>query len=1147
MSRNDAKIPIDVGGGLDQSVDDWQLEPPKALTTKNLRPDKKGSLKRRYGYSSFGSISSVDGAAVVPGDNSALILGGSSGQIAGVNGTLNQAAQGASLPLGVELHRIRAGRGFVHSVQCAHAGGYTCVAYNFVGEVSAYGVASSEDHIIYDYETEIVVLDSEWNIIWGPYRPGNIQWMPRVEPIGSAGRYFIVFGVSGATAPASIVGPWTETNSLYYYIVDSETSATGSSTSIDNLYAAQTYASGRDGDSLDVWYKLYDTWADTTNGHVYVTFPADDAGARHLDTYKFDSAGSVASSSATSGVTSNDHVACVYDADSDTFLFYDRASSKVYYIAGDLSTGAGDITAPNLLGIDTTATDLTGVDIGDRVHSPEFYYNSSNALLLNTRVTSFSGSGPGTPSFGGTGSARLPMTYRPIATTNRTHYFYCGLGLFDDDYTEPFRRGAKSLELYHLEADSDGTYRPTIDLCLAESRLGSHNHRLYMHNSWNGGGEYTEIPFVTGQVAITSDDSVLIPSAILTSLQKNRNAFPSEGTGGSLDDNNPILNDNVSVVVDITDGAGYYNDEQVVSVIEVKADPSYDAKTLEDSKVIAAGMVSSWSQDQVHPVALRPPEITNVLNSNFDTIDQDRQVSQSAVGVLDVASGVAGTVENKWATPFRYCAVLVYTDPSGVEFRSPPSDYVVQTLGEDEDDAPVLCPVVELELHPQVFAFYGDKRALDVELYATSRTGATPALEADIDDSTMTMVNRMPVQKDSDGFYTVDTLQDFNNAAADGSGNPRTIWNSPPHTNALYTVANELEPDHPPAAHTLAYAGDYAFLVAAEDAYELWGSKPLVKGRSLEFSSSLTLQLPPESGGCVSLAGTYDRLYCICKNGVWELPVLGGPDATGSGTFPPFRKTYFGEGAISHAGTVETPDGVFYITNTGPRLLAGGQNVDVGRMVEDAATWADVNSSVYLPDENEVVWSTSSGMVVMSLGSGVWTTTDIGSLSVGALGGDLFRVLTNGSLSVEDSTTTEDSDGTSILGTYESAWLDVGDDVGYKRFRRLGILHRVENTPSYGKLTVKLAYNYDDTVVDTFSWTAAELLALDVPGHLVVRPTRQKVDAVKITIEEGTTVSGQDQQGSDLFDSDMIWSLVKLELRVAGKTGLLKLEAGAKQ
>lgn len=1171
MSRQDTKIPIVVSGGIDQSIDEFALEPPNAVKTENLRLNKSGALRKRKGFANFGSVADADSKVVVNGDSSVLVLGDSPAKVVTESGGEYDTTIGAPLPTEVQMERILAGQGFVRDVQLAHKNGITCVAYSVISDplTNAARFFSS----ILDFQVEVVVLNEDWEIIWGPYRPPQMSWLPRVEPRSADGSRFDVFALHRNSAPTTeddvvvISSPFDDDVTLRHFSVDTSSSPSGGGIVLGDVWPMQTSTPSDD----DPVYKIYDTANDADNGYSYVVFPYDNSGSQYVRAIRVQAGSNDVRDWSVAYGADNTHIACHYDVDSQTFLVYRSESTELAYFPPDLSGALSSITAPSLVGIDATYSDMAGVDLGPRETSPEFYYVGTS-LYLNEVPISLAGSNPATPSAGTAGAERLPATYTPVQANGRTYYFYCGQSSDLDieratyegnnaDWQPHKFHAADSIEIYHLEDDEDGTTRPVIDSCIAETRLGSHNHRVYTYSSGHAVRE-TSIsrPMVSGQVAVDSDGNLLVPTAILSSIQKNRRSLSDLGR---LDPvmSAPRRSRDVGLTVsglffDLTDGAGYYNDEQVVAVAKVstKQVASSDVD-LAGSRLIAAGMVSSWAKNQVHPVALRPPKIVSY--------DIGTTIHISAVGIEDTTTGGTGTVENKWNRAFNARVVLVYTDPSGVEYRSPPSaPFLMENgVGVDantdgtvsEDEPPDYCPEVQIDLHPQVFSFFGTGRALDAELYVTSRVlDDAPTDILNIDESTYTMVNRMPLNK-GNHFVVYDTLQDFNNAPAISvswvSNEPLVIWNSPPHTNALYTVANELEPDHPPASSTVVQAGDYIFLLPSEAPFELWPSKPLVRGRVPEFNSLLTLQLPAESGGGVSLAGTYDRLYVICKNGVWELPVLGGPDATGSGSFPPFRKIYVGEGAVGHAGTIDTPTGTYYCTTTGPRLLAQSQSRDIGRSVEDALDWTAVQDSVYLPDYDEICWSTEDKSVFFNQTNGVWTTADFGALALGSLGGKLFRakpVGTSAQFLVEDPDL-EDDDGDDLLAVYESPWLKLGDDLGYKRFRRVGLLYRLENAPSDGSLSISLAYNYDDTVVDTFTWTASELAALDVPGHLVVKPSRQKADCVKIIVEEGTTEYAQDQSGNPLFRSNMDWSLVKVELRVAGKLGLMKLEQGAKK
>ena len=773
--------------------------------------------------------------------------------------------------------------------------------------------------------------------------------------------------------------------------------------------------------------------------------------------------------------------------------------------------------------------------------TPVFFVDALGGVNLNEYPVTFTGPAPATVTLGTANDPLLPMVYEPVVAAGVTLFSYGGGGTSRQhvasgggvDYE---LRGASTLEWYHMEHHSgfSSGYRPRFDLTIAETRLGTHNHKLYTHQA-NG---RQDSPCVTGQVGITSE-GFLVPHSILTSLQKDR--------GNALTDYlllRELPSETKGEVGAITDGAGYYNDEQIVTLSRVKtAAATYSDQPYEGGQLVAAGLVILWSKDLIHPCALRKARIGTVAAGETPTTSNGRMVANDAVGILDASTGSFSTNNVVYNSFYYVKIVLVFTDADGLEFRSAPSErFLVEGLSTSEDTPPPLCPVVEVVPNPQALAFFDASRALDVEIYVTART-AEPTItqESDIDESTYTMVNRMPLQYDSDGYFVIDTMQDFvrydsTPSAPDDTWAPG--WMSPPHTTALYTLSNELPPDHPPAMHVVAHAGEYLFGIAAEDPFELWVSKPLVKGRGPEWSSALTLLLPPDSGGCVSLAGTYDRIYALCKNCVWEMPAIGGFSSICGGSFPPFRLTYQGDPCVTHMGTVRTPQGTLYVSADGPRLIGQSGEVEpIGSKVRYQLDWANCRDSVFIAKDQEVLWFGVNGYVALDLKVGAWSYGTLGALSAGQLGGELARIRPDGQVMLQVEGIPLDGTET-FLGRVVSPWLEFGDVVGLKRVVRAMLLGRIENKPTDGELQVTLSYNYDDTIVDTFVWTVAEIDALAYKLQLMVGPSQQKLESIKIGIQELRGVGEV---------SNLDWSLTGMALKVRQKNGLMKLQAGARK
>lgn len=1153
MALETTRVPVALGAGLDDSEDSLLLRAPFAAMADNVRPAKKRSYRKRPGFSSLYAGASTVAPLLAGGERECLLLGNSPARVINESNS-KDTDLGAPYPLTISRVPVMAGKGFVHSVQAASSANYTCVVVSQVGDVTTEDAGSGE-YLESDYECVAVILDATDTIVWGPYKlPAKLKWLPRVEPVDDG--EFVIFAAGLEDGEGDLKSIFlTTTPKLYMSFADVGAGAPTVATNLGGFWPSQ--------DSTGKHYKLYDTTTTYSAGNpgvAIVAYPRN-VGPKRLDIYTSNDGTVLNSATQSITGTDNEHIAVHWHAASSTLLIYEGDDNNLWYMTSTL-TSIGSITGPALVGIDSATT----FEENTRPHqaTPVFYESGNGSLFINERQIVVTGSNPGTPSLSTTHDERLPMLYEPFNLgTEDTIFSFGSMGtaqydeITDANFYGHWRRGASSVELYHLEVHPafPSDKKPVIDATLAESRLGDHNHSLFTFLTYNPPpdgpeSELRESPCVTGQLAALGG-GVQYPMAVLTSQQNPRGSAldaPKDygGWGGSF---SGFGADGEETAV-MGDGAGWYNDEQIIVLTRVEAgSPIASRFPHESSTVIAAGQVMSWGRDIVTPIALRPPVIKQVVSHDgaSEIVTASRQITPESVGVR-LGAETGGGQQIDWDDYAYYKAVFVATDANGLEYRSPPSQKVLHRIAAGADDNPQFCPTIELDVFPSVLAFYGTARALDVEIYVTQRTDGTVNTEDDIDESTYTMINRMPLQKDTDGYFVVDTLQDF--VRYDHDQTAGTDWQppyvSPPHTNPLYTLNGEKPPQWLPAMHVMASAGEYLFGLAAEDEYEVWVSKPNEKGRIAEFNAALSLLLPPESGGGISLAGTYDRVYALCRRGVYELPALGGFDAAGQGSFPPWRLVYEGDPCVNHMGTVRTPAGVFYVTGDGPRLLAaGGDDSPVGeRVAAQFADWSAVTDAVHVPASDEVIWFDASGGVALDLRQGAWTTHGFSALGAARLGSALARINSLGAVVKEDPASATDA-GVAFIGEVRTSWIDFEDVLGFKRVRAVALLGRLENAPTTGSLRVYLRYNYVDSTIDTFEWTAAELAALSLGLQLRIKPSRQKCDAIQIGVVEVLENTGTVEE--PVWESDIDWTLAGLQLRVAGKKGLMKLEQGAKK
>lgn len=564
-----------------------------------------------------------------------------------------------------------------------------------------------------------------------------------------------------------------------------------------------------------------------------------------------------------------------------------------------------------------------------------------------------------------------------------------------------------------------------------------------------------------------------------------------------------------------TGGAGVSEGTEQLTITEVKLyTPNYSALDYYGTTLVAAGGLSCFDGKESFPATLDTPLSATVAVTSVDpTAHPDN---------------LASFINQFWLLPGEsvdFKGVLVHIDRNGVKYRS--GEFDLGTVSNDSGDTHRYSLAFELELSETLAPFSLNGHRLSLEVYTNERYTTTPGEEFNL--------------MFRGGVYWNETFSTFMADAtsmvgpSNGAGNT-DAWHFNPVP--IYTSSGELTSVIPPASNVMAQAGNYIFLVSSEDPYDIRFTKPLDDRIGPEFNPLLSLEAPPESGGVVSLAGEADRLLLLCRTGVWELFVAGsGPDAAGQGTFPPFRRIWGGEGCITHRGTVSGPFGTFFVADSGPKIVGrDGSVVDVALDL-GLTDFSDLVRTVYVSADQELWMFMGDGAYVFDLARGQWTSASSTALAVAVKDRQMFRLTNDAELFQH----TSSPGGEQILAKYVSPWLSFDGPMGLKRVRRIGALVRVISG-SIGKLRVSVAYDYIDTEVDSAEWASSELGSLVKPVQLLVRPSRQKADSYRITVEE---VGEAPPQGDPV--SDLRWSLVDISLEVAAKGGLIKLQTEAKK
>lgn len=199
-----------------------------------------------------------------------------------------------------------------------------------------------------------------------------------------------------------------------------------------------------------------------------------------------------------------------------------------------------------------------------------------------------------------------------------------------------------------------------------------------------------------------------------------------------------------------------------------------------------------------------------------------------------------------------------------------------------------------------------------------------------------------------------------------------------------------------------------------------------------------------------SIGEVGDSLVVFLRDRIWA--VAGGPDNNGLGGFAIPSLVQAGVGSINHAGTVQTPKGLAFWSDSGPRLLTNGYAVvDLSHRTYPLTTELSgyVTAAVSVPGQEEVRWYTTTGTAILwdhrandrnATGRwAVWTGLPAAGAVYFPATGYPVLALTDGRVLVEDTATFTDAGA-----HYEMSWstpeMRPSELVqGHNRFRRFAL------------------------------------------------------------------------------------------------------------
>jgi hypothetical protein len=381
----------------------------------------------------------------------------------------------------------------------------------------------------------------------------------------------------------------------------------------------------------------------------------------------------------------------------------------------------------------------------------------------------------------------------------------------------------------------------------------------------------------------------------------------------------------------------------------------------------------------------------------------------------------------------------------------------------------------------------------------------------------------------------------FTDTQPDGSTLP-SANTSITKNRTVYTNANELPNDPPPAIHHAVASESRVFLIPADNRNLVWYSKQFAPGRTVEFSAALTMSEGLNSGQFEALAVLDANLIVFKKDQI--LYTYGnGPDNTGSGgSFSPFQKIASDVGCIDPGSVAQIPAGIVFRSRRGIELLTRGLEVQyIGTPVEPLVqAMGAISSVVCMPGFTELRFvPATAGQPVLCFdyGANRWSTfSNMASVQAINMIGTYWHIASDGSVVNAETPGVYLDNGAPIVMTLETPEIPVGAGgaQGWGRAYRMALLGDFTSalSPADYALTVQFAYDHSSVYTDAIAFsTAMGLISGDaVYQFRASRLPRQVMQTMRLKITD-TGVSGQACGISDLA------------LEVGSKNGLAKLAA----
>jgi hypothetical protein len=363
-----------------------------------------------------------------------------------------------------------------------------------------------------------------------------------------------------------------------------------------------------------------------------------------------------------------------------------------------------------------------------------------------------------------------------------------------------------------------------------------------------------------------------------------------------------------------------------------------------------------------------------------------------------------------------------------------------------------------------------------------------------------------PTATGTNGYVFNDPTTDFL-AFTDGMPDATLITKD-----TLYTSNGELAHFHSGVGKVLAQGQNRMFKAGGEDGNQILYSKNWEPGEVVSYSDALVIQIP-EGGGAVTAVVPLDSQLVVFKEKqIYTLQGTGNDDTGSSGGYTNPQLVESSVGCIDARTVAQFPGGVLFQSHKGLMSFSGGGVQYIGGPVEDYVT-TTMRCAVVAPDDHQVLWflespatalhaePTTISVLMYDYLVNQWATwgapENVKNAVIWNEAITFLQYVTSTTQVGKQSVTKLNLEGGGYNMKISTPWIKPADVQGFGRLWRVGV------TGKYiadHKLRVQLAYDYNNTLVDSFTEDWSLDPGAGVPYQVRVSPSRQLITAVRIHI-----------------------------------------------